>query len=86
MTLSNPKVIIFYVGVLPAFMDLAALSPQDALLAVGIVLGVLVFVLVSYAAAASRARTMLKSERALKLMNRGLGSVMIGAGITIAVR
>ena len=86
LTLSNPKVIIFYVGILPGFMDLSALSPLGALMAVAIALGVLVCVLVSYAAAASRARTLLKSQRALKLMNRGSGSVLIGAGITIAVR
>ena len=86
LTLSNPKVIIFYVGILPGFKDLSALSPLDALMAVSIALGVLVCVLVSYAAAASRARTLLKSQRALKLMNRGSGSVLIGAGITIAVR
>ena len=86
LTLSNPKVIVFYVGILPGFMDLSALSPLDALMAVAIALGVLVCVLVSYAAAASRARTLLKSQRALKLMNRGSGSVLIGAGITIAVR
>ena len=86
LTLSNPKVIIFYVGILPGFMDLGALSPADALIAVCIVLGVLVVVLVSYAAASAQARALLKSDRALKLMNRGSGSVMIGAGITIAVR
>lgn len=86
LTLSNPKVIVFYVGVLPGFMDLGSLSPTDAIMAAGIVLGVLVVVLLSYAVAAARARTMLKSERAQKLMNRGSGSVMIGAGITIAVR
>ena len=86
LTLSNPKVIIFYVGILPGFMDLSALSPLGALMAVAIALGVLVCVLVSYATAASRARTLLKSQRALKLMNRSSGSVLIGAGITIAVR
>lgn len=86
LTLSNPKVIAFYVGILPGFMDLSALNTKDALLAIGIVLGVLTGVLVSYAATAARARTLLKSERALKLMNRGSGTVMIGAGITIATR
>ena len=86
LTLSNPKVIAFYAGILPGFMDLGALQPLDALLAVGIVLGVLVCVLVFYMLAASRARTLLKGERTLKLMNRSSGTVMIGAGITIAVK
>ncbi|MBC8269601.1 MAG: LysE family translocator [Rhodospirillaceae bacterium] len=86
LTLSNPKVIIFYVGILPGFIDLTALAPLDAVLAVAIVLGVLVCVLVSYAFAAARARTLLRSERALKVLNRGAGSVMIGAGVTIIAR
>jgi threonine/homoserine/homoserine lactone efflux protein len=86
ITLSNPKVIIFYVGILPSFIDLGALAPLDAVLAIAIVLGVLVFVLVSVALAAARARALLKSERALKLMNRGAGSVMIGVGVTIIAR
>jgi len=86
LTLSNPKVIVFYVGFLPGFFDLAALGPLDALIAVAIVLGVLVSVLVAYAVAAARARTLLNSERSRKLINWGSGSVMIGVGLTIAVR
>ena len=86
ITLSNPKVIIFYVGILPSFIDLGALAPLDAALAIAIVLGVLVCVLVSFAVAAARARTLIKSEKALKVMSRGAGSVMIGVGVTIIAR
>lgn len=86
LTLSNPKVIVFYVGILPGFMDLGALEASDALIAVSIVLGVLLSVLLGYAVAATRARTMLRSEKTQKIINRGAGSVFIGAGITIAVR
>ncbi len=86
LTLSNPKATIFYIGILPNFMDLGSLSAIDALIAISIVLSVLVIVLVFYAATAARSRALLKSEMAHKLMNRGSGTVMVGAGITIAVR
>ncbi len=86
ITLSNPKVIMFYVGILPGFVDLAALSATGVVILVGIVVGVLSVLMVGYALAAGRARHILKSERAVKALNRGSGSVMIGAGIAIATR
>lgn len=86
LTLSNPKVIVFYIGILPGFIDLTTLSPGDALLATSIILSVLVVVLVSYVSAASRIRLMLNNERSQKMMNRGSGSVLVGAGIAVAMR
>ena len=86
VTLSNPKVIIFYIGILPAFVDLGTLTFIDAVIMVGIVTGVLLPVLVSYGALAERARTMLTSDRGQKMLNRGSGSVMIGAGVVSATR
>jgi len=86
ITLSNPKVIMFYIGVLPSFIDLDALSPGDVVIVTGIVLGVLAMLMTGYALAAGRARHMLQSARAVRLLNRGSGTVMIGAGIVIATR
>lgn len=86
VTLSNPKVIIFYIGVLPGFVDLSTLSAGDVVVVTGIVVGVLASLMAGYALAAGRARNLLKSERALRRLNRGSGSVMIGAGIFIAAR
>ncbi len=86
VTLSNPKVIIFYIGILPGFVDLTALSSTDVGIVTGIVVGVLAALMIGYAAAAGRARHMLRSQRAQKLLNRGSGSVMIGAGVIIATR
>ncbi|NQV48403.1 MAG: LysE family translocator [Rhodospirillaceae bacterium] len=86
VTLSNPKTIMFYVGFLPAFMDLSLLTAADAGIVVTIVIGVLLGSMSLYAAAAERARRMLKSRRAQKMLNRGSGSIMIGAGVVIAAR
>jgi len=86
VTLSNPKVIMFYIGFLPAFIGLDTLSAGNAALLSGIVIGVLFSLMTAYAATAGRARAMLRGERAQRLLNRGSGTVMIGAAIAIAVR
>ena len=84
ITLGNPKVILFYLGFLPTFMDLNALKGTDVFAVAFAVTFILGTVMLSYAYAASRAREAFKSERAPRRMNRVAGSVMIGAGAFLA--
>jgi threonine/homoserine/homoserine lactone efflux protein len=86
ITLSNPKVILFYCGFLPTFLDLSALTIIDLALVVAIITAVLSGVLITYAYLASRARKMFTNERAVKRLNRAAGGVMVAAGVVIAVR
>ena len=86
ITLSNPKVILFYCGFLPTFFELSALTIVDLTLVVAIITTVLIGVLTTYAYLASRARRMLTTERAVKRLNRAAGGVMVAAGVVIAVR
>ncbi|MBC8443727.1 MAG: LysE family translocator [Deltaproteobacteria bacterium] len=86
ITLSNPKVILFYCGFLPTFLNLSTLTFAGMALALGIVTVVLTAVLVLYAFMASRARRMLTGPKSIKRMNRAAGGVMIAAGVAIAVR
>ena len=86
ITLSNPKVILFYCGFLPTFLDLSALTIIDLALVVVIITAVLSGVLITYAYLASRARRMFTNERAVKRLNRAAGGVMVAAGVAIAVR
>ena len=86
ITLSNPKVILFYCGFLPTFLDLSALTIIDLTLVVAIITAVLSGVLITYAYLASRARKMFTNERAVKRLNRAAGGVMVAAGVVIAVR
>ena len=86
ITLSNPKVILFYAGFLPTFVDLAALKARDVLVIGALVAVILSVVLAAYAFSASRARRLFRSPRALRNLNRSAGSIMIGAGIVIATR
>jgi threonine/homoserine/homoserine lactone efflux protein len=86
ITVSNPKVILFYCGFLPTFLNLSALTIIDLTLVVAIITLVLSCVLITYAFLASRARRMFTNERAFKRLNRAAGGVMVAAGVAIAVR
>ena len=86
ITLSNPKVILFYCGFLPTFLDLSALTIVDLALVVAIITLVLSGVLITYAFLASRARQLFTNKRAVKRLNRAAGGVMVAAGVAIAVR
>jgi len=86
ITLGNPKVILFYLGFLPTFVDLKHLSGTEigtVMLVVSLVLG---FVMLSYALAASRARELFRSQSAQRNMYKTAGSVMICAGMLLLLK
>jgi len=86
ITLSNPKVILFYCGFLPSFIDLSSLDRIDICIVAAIVTLVLSGVLIFYAYLANRARMLLASKRAVKRLNRTAGGVMIATGVAIAAK
>lgn len=86
ITLANPKVILFYLGLLPTFIDLEQLTAVHILLVAIVVSTVLAATLLGYALAAARARQLIRSERAARLMNRTAGTAMLAAGTTLAVK
>jgi len=86
ITLSNPKVILFYCGFLPTFLDLSALTLPDLTVIVFIVTTVLASVLAVYAFLASRARQMFTRPKAALRLNRAAGGVMVATGVFIASR
>ncbi len=86
ITLSNPKVILFYIGFLPTFLDLEQLSLLDVIWVTGIVSSVLGAVMMSYAFTAAKARQTFKSAPARKTMNQAAGTVMVGAGAILLAK
>jgi len=84
ITLSNPKVILFYCGFLPTFVDLSVLNPLDMGAVIGIVTLVIGGVLILYAFLAASARRLFEGETALRRLNRAAGGVMISTGIVMA--
>jgi threonine/homoserine/homoserine lactone efflux protein len=81
ITLGNPKVILFYLGFLPTFLDLKILSTLDVAIVASVVSLVLGSVMLFYAFTASRARLLFKSESAQYKINKTAGGVMISTGL-----
>ena len=81
--LGNPKAILFYMGVLPGFFDLRALTLAD--IAVICFLSFVVPLLgnLSLAVFLDRARKLLKSPTALRRTNIIAGLLLIGVGLVI---
>jgi threonine/homoserine/homoserine lactone efflux protein len=86
VTLGNPKTIAFYAGLLPTFIDLRHLTLPTALAMAGIVVLLVGGIVGIYAVAAAQARGLLSNRRYLKLVNRTAGTMMIGAGVTVATQ
>jgi len=86
ISLSNPKVILFYCGFLPAFLDFNALGALDILLVGCIVPAALAVGLSLYALAARSAGVFLGRSSAAVWTERVAGSVLIAAGAMIALR
>jgi threonine/homoserine/homoserine lactone efflux protein len=80
ITLADQKVVLFYLGFLPAFIDLAGISYLDAIIIMGIAVVAVGSAKLTYAFAAHKAGMMLGSK-ASALMNRSAGGVMIGVGV-----
>ncbi|MCW5605930.1 MAG: LysE family translocator [Burkholderiales bacterium] len=85
ITLADQKAILFYLGFLPAFLDLPAMSYSDTVIVVAIAVTAVGGVKLAYAWAADRAGSMLGSGMG-RMMNIAAGCVMITAGVFVAVR
>ncbi len=83
---SNPKVILFYIAFLPTFIDLTVLNSSDITLLSVLTFFALIAGLMLVSVGASSVRRYLKSESALKKLNRTAGSIMIGAGLFLVSR
>jgi threonine/homoserine/homoserine lactone efflux protein len=86
LTLGNPKVIVFFLSLMPLVVDVKTITPL-AFVEMAVVI-VLVFtpVLLATLWMADRARRVFTSERALKRINRGTAGIMACAAAVIAAR
>jgi len=86
ITLANPKVILFYLGFLPTFVDLGRLSILDVI-SIGLIVSfVLGGVMLSYAYSAAKAKKFLKSPSAQNNIHRVAGTVMISVGSLLVAK
>ncbi|HEV2604800.1 MAG TPA: LysE family translocator [Microvirga sp.] len=86
VTMGNPKVMVFYLALLPTLLDLARVTVLGYAELVAVTLGVLGVVFAAYIGLAARARRLFTSPKAIRWINRGTGTVMAGAAAAIASR
>lgn len=86
LTLGNPKVMVFFMAILPTVVDLRGLSLAAAF-EIGVTIAVILScVLAAYGLMADRARRLFASPRAMKILNRACGATLIGAAAAVAAR
>lgn len=86
VTLGNPKIMVFYLALLPTIIDLRHLTMIGWLELTATMLLVLVVIDVGWVLLAARARLLLKSPRAVRFANRLSAVTMAGAAAAIASR
>ncbi|WP_186176931.1 LysE family translocator [Burkholderia gladioli] len=86
VSLGNPKIMVFYVALLPTLVDLSHVGPlawAELALTMQVVMAA---VDLSWALLAVRARRLLTSRRAVKVANRASATMMAGAAVVMATR
>jgi threonine/homoserine/homoserine lactone efflux protein len=86
VTLGNPKVMVFYLALLPSIIDLTHVTIAGWLALSSVALTVLAIVFGAYVTLAARTRRLFTSPRAMRLVNRGTGAVMASAAVAIAAK
>ena len=86
LTLGNPKVMLFFLALLPTVLDLKRITLIDS-----IQVGVAICIILStvfwcYAIAATRMRGFFNSPKAVRWLNRGTGTAMAGAAVAVATQ
>jgi threonine/homoserine/homoserine lactone efflux protein len=86
VTMGNPKVMIFYLALLPTLLNLANVTVLGYTELVLVTLAVLAVVFGAYVLMAARARRLFTSEAAMRRINRGSALAMAGAAGWMALR
>jgi threonine/homoserine/homoserine lactone efflux protein len=86
VTLGNPKIMVFYVALLPTIVDLERVSALGWAELTATMLAVLIAVDLAWVGLAVQGRRFLRSPRAMRAANRASAAMMAGAAATIATR
>jgi threonine/homoserine/homoserine lactone efflux protein len=86
VTLGNPKIMLFYLALLPTIIDLASVTMIGWLELTATMLLVLAVIDIGWALAAAQARKLLRSPKAVRLANRISAGTRAGAAAAIAAR
>lgn len=86
VTLGNPKIMMFYLALLPTIIDLASITLVGWVELTLTMAVVLIAIDLAWVIAAAQARRFLKSPRAVRIANRVSAGAMAGAAAAIATR
>ena len=84
VTLGNPKIIVFYLALVPTILDLVRLTLMSWAELTATMFAILIAVDCTWAFAAAQARRLLTNRRAVRIANRTSAAVMAGAAAAIA--
>lgn len=86
LTLGNPKVMIFFLSIMPLVVKPEEISSLVALELAGVIAIVISSIMLGYIALADRARRLFRSKRAIGLIQKANAAVLAGAAAAIATR
>ncbi|MEW9805903.1 LysE family translocator [Mesorhizobium marinum] len=86
VTLGNPKIMMFYLALLPTIIDLGSVTLLGWAELTATMALVLIGIDCAWVLAAAQARRLLRSERAMRFANRVSAATMAGAAAAIAAR
>lgn len=86
VTMANPKVMLFYLALLPTLLDLTKITAFGYAELITATLGVLAIVFGGYIVLAARIRTIFTRRKAIRSVNRGSACVMAGAAAWLAIK
>ena len=84
VNLTNPKGIIFFVAVLPQFIDVARPQALQYTVLAATTFAVDLIVMIGYTALAARVLRVMKDPSRLRWVNRGLGGLFVVTGLALA--
>ena len=86
MTAGDPKAILFYMALLPAFVDLSTINTTVFLKVLGCALTAVALVKVTYAFAAVRAMSFFSAPGIRRGFQRSAGALLIATGLFLVIR
>lgn len=86
ITLGDPGAILFYMGLLPAFVNLRTISVAQTLTVMGMAALIIGSVKITEAYLADRVKGFFKNARIQRNLNMAAGCVLIGTGVILVIR
>ncbi len=86
LTLGNPKVMIFFLSIMPLVVDIKTLTPLAIAELAALSAVVISCTLAAYALAANRARALFRSARAMRFARRAASGAIAGVAVAVATR